>query len=245
MIAGLDYFRELNFESLCIRLLLAVILPVALGFERERHHHDSAMSTYAIVTIGAALTMIIGQYEANLFLGSFGELAGNFGVKTDVSRLGAQVINGVGFLGAGTIIVTGERDIKGLTTAAGLWSSACMGLAIGVGFYECVIIAFVLMFITMRILNDLQENLLRHSCNMHIYTEVADVGAIKEVIRSLRKIQVNIKNIDISKSHMVVGDESGRLVGATLILRIPKGESQDRILSMISDIDSVITVENL
>ncbi|MDQ9828115.1 MgtC/SapB family protein, partial [Acinetobacter baumannii] len=70
----------------------------------------------------------------------------SLGISTDVSRLGAQVINGIGFLGAGTILVTSDDKIKGLTTAAGLWASACMGLAIGAGFYECAVLAVALIY---------------------------------------------------------------------------------------------------
>ncbi len=99
-----------------------------------------------LVCLGAALTVLLSLYEFTMVTGPVVGYLRRDRHKTDVSRFGAQVINGVGFLGAGTILVTGRREVKGLTTAAGLWASACTGLAVGAGFYECVLIAFAMIF---------------------------------------------------------------------------------------------------
>ena len=115
--------REPNVYSTLFRLTLATICGGLVGLERVKKRRPAGFRTYMLVCLGAALTMLISQYLYKS------------GQTTDLSRLGAQVINGVGFLGAGTVIVTGRQQIKGLTTAAGLWASACMGLAIGAGFY--------------------------------------------------------------------------------------------------------------
>ena len=103
-------------------------------------------------------------------------------MKTDVSRFGAQVINGIGFLGAGTILVTGRQEVKGLTTAAGLWASACMGLAIGAGFYECVVLCTVLIFLCMRFLPAFENYLVEKARFINIYVEfrsLDDLGSIR------------------------------------------------------------------
>ena len=117
--------------SAAVRLTVAMICGGIIGLERGRRRRPAGFRTHMLVCMGAALTMLIGQYVATR-LAADPSLAGR---TTDVARLGAQVINGIGFLGAGTIIVTGRQEVKGLTTAAGLWASACMGLAIGAGFY--------------------------------------------------------------------------------------------------------------
>ena len=109
-----------------------------IGLERGRKGRAAGFRTYMLVCLGAALTMLLGQYEFEMLNFHWQSLSG--GQTTDVTRFSAQVINGVGFLGAGTIIVTGRQEVKGLTTAAGLWASACVGLAIGAGFYECVLL---------------------------------------------------------------------------------------------------------
>ena len=133
MIAQLDWLREMSAVSVLLRLLLAMLFGGLIGLERVRKRRPAGFRTYMLVCMGAALTVILSQYEFYMVTHEWTELAAEIGLRTDVSRFGAQVINGIGFLGAGTIIVTGKQEVKGLTTAAGLWASACMGLAIGAG----------------------------------------------------------------------------------------------------------------
>ena len=133
--SALEYLRGANLAATAFRLFLAMLFGGIIGLERGRRRRPAGFRTHILVCMGAALAMNISQY-----------VAVTLGQTTDVSRLGAQVINGIGFLGAGTILVTGRQQVKGLTTAAGLWASACTGLAVGAGFYECVLIAFAMIF---------------------------------------------------------------------------------------------------
>ena len=119
---GIAVLRELNWISIVLRLALAIICGGIIGIERGRKGRTAGFRTHVLVCIGAALTVLTNQYMMQYFGGG------------DPARLGAQVINGIGFLGTGTILITEQREVKGLTTAAGLWASACMGLAIGAGF---------------------------------------------------------------------------------------------------------------
>ena len=128
-----------------------------IGIEREKKRRPAGFRTYMLVCLGATLAGIISQYNYVMINTVFADIASEIGRNTDVTRIGAKVIGGVGFLGAGTIIVTDRQEVKGLTTAAGLWASACMGLAIGAGFYECVILAFLLMFLCIRLLPYLEN----------------------------------------------------------------------------------------
>ena len=152
MIEALDCLRGLNTGAVLLRLVLAMLFGGMIGLERGRKGRAAGFRTYMLVCLGAALTMLLSQYEYYMITHDWAELAAEIGLRTDVSRFGAQVVNGIGFLGAGTIIVTGHQEVKGLTTAAGLWASACMGLAIGAGFYECVILGFLLIFLSIRLL---------------------------------------------------------------------------------------------
>ena len=126
---------ELSLVTVLLRLLLAVLCGGAVGLERERKGRPAGFRTHILVCVGAVLCMMTNQYLLR-FIGS-----------TDTARLGAGVLTGISFLGAGTIMVTGQRQVKGLTTAAGLWASAAMGLAIGVGFYEAALIACAVIFV--------------------------------------------------------------------------------------------------
>lgn len=123
--------RDLNVLSVCVRLLLAMAFGGTIGFERGIRQRAAGLRTHMLLCVGAASTMLVSQY-----------IYASYGVG-DPARLSAQVISGIGFLGAGTIIVTRRNQIKGLTTAATLWATACMGLAVGVGFYECALAMYV------------------------------------------------------------------------------------------------------
>ena len=136
----MEYIRNVNGLSVLIRLALAVIFGGLIGLERERKHRPAGFRTHILICLGAAMTTLTSQY---LFL--------SLRQFTDIARLGAQVIAGIGFIGAGSIIVTQRRRVKGLTTAAGLWASAAIGLCFGAGFYEGGIIAALLILLTLLI----------------------------------------------------------------------------------------------
>ena len=171
MMEGLAYLREMNVASVLLRLTVAMLFGGFIGLERERKRRPAGFRTYMLVCLGAALTMLLSQYESYMVTHAWHETAMEIGLRTDVSRFGAQVINGIGFLGAGTIIVTGKQEVKGLTTAAGLWASACMGLAIGAGFYECVLLGFLLILLTNRLLPFVEDAIIESARNMNIYVE--------------------------------------------------------------------------
>ena len=130
-----DPIRGVSWGGLIVKIILAVFFGGMIGLERGHKHRAAGSRTYMIVCLGAALTVILSQYESWLVTDVWHDVSELLGRKVDVSRYSAKVIGGIGFLGAGTIIVTGRQEVKGLTTAAGLWTSACMGLAIGSGFY--------------------------------------------------------------------------------------------------------------
>ena len=144
MIAALDSFRDFSFFSVLIRLLLAMAFGGLIGFERGKHHKGAGLRTYILVCLGATLGVLLSQYYSHMVYDVWAPaVTGN----VDVSRIAMQTITGVGFLAAGTILMTQQSKVKGLTTAAGLWASACAGLAIGAGFFEGVLMMFVFMLI--------------------------------------------------------------------------------------------------
>ena len=172
---SVHFFRELNIWSMMLRILLAMIVGGVIGLERERKGRAAGFRTYTLVALGAAVTMILSQYLTAM-LGSFmSDAFAVVGQRTDVVRLGTQVISGVGFLAAGTIIVTGKQEVTGLTTAAGLWASACMGLACGAGFLECVLISFLLIILSIRVLPAIETMILNRSRNMLLYVETENI----------------------------------------------------------------------
>ena len=197
MISGLDYFRELNIASVLLRLVLAMVFGGMIGLERGRKHRAAGFRTYMLVCLGSALTSILSQYLFVQLGTVWAEIAVTTGKQVDVSRLGAKVYSGIGFLAAGTIIVTGRQEVKGMTTAAGLWASACMGIAIGAGFYECVIIAFVLMFLCIHFLPVVEVYLLENARNMNIYVELKSLDELGVLLSHVKAQGVQIYGVEI------------------------------------------------
>ena len=172
MLHQLDYLREVNTASVLLRLTLAMFCGGMIGLERARKHRPAGFRTYMLVCMAAALTMLLSQYESYMLHHVWAEKAAEIGIRTDVSRFGAQVINGIGFLGAGTVIITRHNEIKGLTTAASVWATGCMGLAVGAGFYECALIMYLLLIVILILMNVLDNRFLKITASVTIYLEV-------------------------------------------------------------------------
>ena len=153
----------------------------------------------------------------------------------------AQVINGIGFLGAGTVLVTSRQEVKGLTTAACLWASACMGLAIGAGFYECVLLGFVLIFLVVRVLPRLEVYVVEHAKNMNIYIEMRSLDHMGELFNRLKSQNVTVYEVDIDREVW----REARRYGVTLAIRLQQRQSHDRLMAELSDLDDIYSVEEL
>jgi len=133
--------REITYTAILLRILCALLVGGILGIERGRKNRPAGLRTYMLVCVGSCLIMLTNQYVYQ----SIG--------TGDPVRLGAQVVSGIGFLGAGTIIVTKRNQIKGLTTAAGLWAAAAVGLALGIGFYEGALTAGLAIYLILTAYN--------------------------------------------------------------------------------------------
>lgn len=235
----IDYLRELNFVSVALRLLLSAVIGFSLGMERGRKRRPAGCRTYMLVCMGATLTLLLSQYEYYMLTNRWYDLALEIGIRTDVSRFSAQVINGVGFLGAGTILVTGRREVKGLTTAAGLWASACMGLAIGAGFYESVVLGTVLIFLSMRFLPTIENMMVERAPFLNIYVEFESLDNIGAIIGRIKEQNSQILDVEIDHGR---GEGSGN-PSAAFSLRLPRHQPHSDVLVSVSGLDCVYTVE--
>ena len=236
-----NYLRELNFVSVALRLLLSAVIGFSLGMERGRKHRPAGCRTYMLVCMGATLTLLLSQYEYYMLTHDWYDLALEVGIRTDVSRFGAQVINGVGFLGAGTILVTGRREVKGLTTAAGLWASACMGLAIGAGFYECVVLAFVLIFLCIRLLPPLESMMVERARNMNLYVEFSSLDDVGAIIGRIKSQGAQIYEVDIERGT----EESHHRPSAVFTIRLDHAVHHAQVMAAISELENVTTIDEI
>jgi putative Mg2+ transporter-C (MgtC) family protein len=241
MLECLDHMREMNIWSVILRLLLAMVFGGMIGMERGQKHRAAGMRTYMLVCMGATLTVLLSLYEYSMVTGPWSELAAEIGIRTDVSRFGAQVINGIGFLAAGTIIVTGRQEVKGMTTAAALWASACMGLAIGAGFYECVALAFLLIFLSIRLLPMVETYMVENAKNMNIYVEFQSLDDVGAIINRIKSQDVQIYEVDIDHGR----EAKSRNPSAVFFIRLHRKQIHAQVLAAISELDTVLTIDEI
>lgn len=241
LIEALDELRALTLWSGLLRLFCAALFGGLIGMERGRKGRAAGFRTYMLVCIGAALTMMLGQYEYQMAEGPWAASSAALGIKTDVSRFGAQVINGIGFLGAGTIIVTGRQKVKGVTTAAGLWASACMGLAIGAGFYECMLLGFVWILLCFQLLPWVEDRVCARSADMNVYIEFDGMERLDQIFAAIKGMKVQIYDVELSS-----GQEcAGRRPNAVFSFRLEEKRRHAQVLSELSRIDGIRQIDEV
>jgi putative Mg2+ transporter-C (MgtC) family protein len=186
----LAYIQDINTISVTLRLLLATLLSGLIGLNREKKQQAAGFRTHILVCIASALVMLTNLYIFNTISHGQG----------DVTRMAAQVISGIGFLGTGTIMISGRQpQIKGLTTAASLWAVACIGLAVGCGFYGPAIGATVLILIVVSVLTRIDEKYRSKVHTIHMYVEISDISVMKELILASKALQYRILSLEMAK----------------------------------------------
>ena len=232
----------LSFWELLLRLGVASLCGGLIGIERGRKHRAAGFRTHMLVCMGAALTMVLSTYLCAMLMSELWHLNPEVDyVTTDVSRFGAQVINGIGFLGAGTIIVTGRQQVKGMTTAAGLWASACMGLCIGAGFYLASLICCICIIMTIVVFSRLERFILSRSRNVNIYVEVEDLDDLPRVIERIKEQETRIFDVEITKGKY----SETHFPNAIFTLQLPRKKPHAALLSAIAELDTVRSIEEL
>lgn len=158
------------------RVVLAMIVGGIVGMERGRQGRAAGMRTHILVCLGATLTAMTGMYAVNVL-----------GMDSDPLRISAQVISGIGFLGVGTILIKGRFQITGLTTAAGLWTVAAVGLALGIGYYEGAAVTFIFAVTATTIMARLEYKITRRNTRFGIYVEIKSDEHIRAIIDHLEE----------------------------------------------------------
>lgn len=224
---------ELSTLTITFRMALAIFVGGLIGTERDIKNRAAGIRTHMLVCVGAAVVMMTNQYIVETFNDQ----------NLDVTRMGAQVVSGIGFLGAGTILVTSHNRIRGLTTAAGLWAAATLGLAIGIGFYEMAIIgSFAILFIVIflrpfkRFIQDRTE--LSHF-TLLIYT----VGGIDNFLAFTSDEEVKLVNMNIENEHSLQGDIAGTIIKATI--ELAHESNKEDFIKYLKSVDGVHHVVEL
>lgn len=226
MLSIFDGLRDITFFSVVFRMLFAYLCGGVIGIERSYKNRPAGFRTHILVCIGATVASMTGLY---LYL--------NVNLPTDISRIGAQVVSGLGFIGAGTIIVTKKPTVKGLTTAAGLWASGIIGLAVGAGFYEGGAVATILIIFTETGFFALGRRI-QHDSEFKVNLNYHHKPALDQVLRYCKDHKMTITNLQVTGSN----DSEKSLYSATISLRPRSGVSIDKneLMTNIREIAGVI-----
>lgn len=231
MLACLSFVRGMGYFAVFFRLLAALICGGCIGMEREVKRRPAGFRTHVLICLGAAITTLTSQY---LFL--------NMHLYTDVARLGAQVISGIGFIGAGTIIVTRQHRVMGLTTAAGLWTAAVIGLVCGAGYIECAIVATISVLIAELLLIKLEYRYARKLVYYNLLVEYTEPRSIEGVLRVLREQNAAIFNLEVNRQKH---DDAVVGYNAVMTIKANREDLERTIIKNIHSLPDIKAVEEL
>ncbi|MBR5897686.1 MAG: MgtC/SapB family protein [Lachnospiraceae bacterium] len=220
--------REVTYLAIFLRITVAVILGGILGLERGLKNRPAGLRTYMLVCVGSCLIMLTNQYIFQTYQ------------VGDPVRMGAQVVSGIGFLGAGTIVVTRRNQIKGLTTAAGLWAAAAVGLAIGVGLYEAGILSGLVIFLVLSLVHRWDSQMRKTSKVMEIYVELSKIN-LGDFMRKIREMELEIDDVRTERDGAF---EEGKHA-YILVLKSKHKIDHEKLYTNIREIDGVSYVEGL
>ncbi len=214
----LEIIHDFNLVSVLFRTVLAVVLGGSVGYERKRHGRDAGARTHALLCVGSAMTVMAGLYATQLL-----------GLGGDPMRISAQVISGIGFLCAGTIMTRNHSHIMGLTTAACLWATASMGLAIGMGFYSGALICFLAMEI---ILTGLFRK--KYMAQIHnFYLELRSVDSVNDFCDQIR---------EQDSSMQLLAPKTGHNAQVGVALSIRSRQDTRELLQWLRSLEQVVFV---
>lgn len=214
-----NLLSEFNaFSSVC-RILLAAIMGGCIGFERGQHGRAAGLRTHVLVCIGASLTVMCGLY-ASLVMG----------FSNDPMRVSAQVVSGIGFLGAGTILTRNDSQVTGLTTAAGLWATACIGITAGLGFYCAAIAAFLIVMISITVLTRLERAQKRNAVSI-CYLEVNDAAYVNGLCDFITEVGGHMQ---------VISAKSGIANHVGLLYSLSERRDDFQLFERIREMDGVV-----
>ena len=205
-------------EQIILRLLIATILGAVVGLERERLEWAAGLRTHALVCVGAALFMIVSSF-------GFADVLGSPDVVLDPSRVAAQVVSGIGFIGAGTIILRREI-VRGLTTAASIWAVAAIGLAVGGGMYLAAIVATVLALVILAVVKPIEWRIFRHRRARQVNLTVDE----QEISLSDIKAEIEAANLRLDRLVIRAGDSSE---ADRVEVFLTRGSSEEKLLSLM------------
>ena len=240
--AVLDYLHQFNFVSVVFRLGLAMAACGTIGYGRTKRSKTAGFRTYMLTGIGSAMSILLALYEYEMMNTLWADTVSTVGLKFDASRFSAAVIGGIGFIAAGSIVSTSHHQVKGLTTATGLFASVCMGFACGAGYYECVIISMILIVLALNVMQPLERKFKRRWRYITLFVQYEDIRNIDDITAVIKNNGAEIQEIEIEQ----IKKEAEVLPSAILNLRLSaENTSHSDMMSSIAELPSVYAIEEL
>lgn len=221
-------FAVWNMQNILIRVIVATILGGVIGLDRGMKHRGAGTKTITVVCLGATLVMLTEQY-----------IQINFPGMANMTRMAAQVISGVGFIGVGTIIISKHR-VRGLTTAATLWTSACIGLAVGIGFIEGGVLITAMMLVSLHVLPYVERFVTGHSRYCNVFIDLEKSRDLHAVIQNLKEAEITIDSMEMSEPKTA---EEG--ISVHLVLYTKKAAERTEIYDILMKSEKVMSVDFL
>ncbi len=226
----INFLQGTSDVAVTIRLVIATIFGGLVGWERIIKHHNAGIKTFALVSLGSAAATALNIYLAYLP-----------GLNADVSRIPAGVVSGIGFIGAGTILVTGKQQIKGLSTAATMWVTSCMGMAIGAGYLEIGCVCLLMVAFANILLLQLSKRVEGTSKYISIYIEVNKSGGAKKLTKWISEQGYKVSSMTKSKEKTLQSADVAILVD----IDFDKRRLHHEVLDELNSLEFVSYVEEI
>ena len=230
MLPVFSFAREMSFLGVTVRMLSAVICGGLVGIEREFKRRPAGFRTHILICLGASVTILTNLYLYQVMH-----------MYTDIARLGAQAIAGIGFIGAGTIIVTKRKRVKGLTTAAGLWSMSVIGLVCGAGYLELAYFATAMVLVAELLLSKFEYRFVRRVEDVNLYIEYKHSVCIEQILAVLRRQNIKLTDLEITR----INEGDDHRYCAILEVQTSKEKLDGVFMQELNAIEDVTTIEEL
>lgn len=222
-----DGLRDMSFATVALRMCMAMLCGGCIGLEREFKRRSAGFRTHILICLGATMTTMISQF-LYLYMGYY----------TDMARLGAQVVAGIGFIGVGAIITTPQKRVKGLTTAAGLWASAIIGLCLGAGFYEGGLLATVLILIAELVLSPIEHKYLDKTPEINLFMEYNNKATLDNVLFLYRQMGIKVVNLEITRAI----ENERHNASAIFLIRLNRRFNANKVVEAVRKIEGVFSI---
>ncbi|MBQ1931349.1 MAG: MgtC/SapB family protein [Lachnospiraceae bacterium] len=227
MLSIFDGLRDITFATVALRMFLAMFCGGCIGLEREFKRRSAGFRTHILICLGATMTTSISQF-LYLYMGYY----------TDMARLGAQVVAGIGFIGVGAIVTTPQKRVKGLTTAAGLWASAIIGLCLGAGFYEGALLATILILIAELVLSPIEHKYMDRTPEVNLYMEYNNKATLDNVLFIFRQMDIKVVNLEITRAT----ENERHNASAIFLIRLNRRFNANKVVDAVRKVEGVFSI---